>query len=154
MMYNVQNRRVCWICPSSGILNNEKTQRFGNYLSPSSGEGEEDNYPNGYLEWSHPFIFMHTTFRYGLHITFLSLLQCHSDHAGKFLCPVAYRGHYLKTAVVLPRNSYSWSCLPCGCCLSPFVYITLYSTGFRHLKWNTEAYRLRRQMHLCGSYSK
>jgi hypothetical protein len=34
-----ENHWIYGLCPSSGIINIEKTQRFGNWMIPSSGKG-------------------------------------------------------------------------------------------------------------------
>jgi hypothetical protein len=41
MVHNIQNHWAPGLCPSSGILNNYNTQRFGNRMSFPSGEGRE-----------------------------------------------------------------------------------------------------------------
>jgi hypothetical protein len=51
MVYSTQDYWVCALCPSSRILCNSKTQRFGNWMFPSSCEGE-DTYSVGFLRKS------------------------------------------------------------------------------------------------------
>jgi hypothetical protein len=42
LWYNTQNQWVLGLCPSFGVLNNQKTQRFGNWACfRCSGEGIE-----------------------------------------------------------------------------------------------------------------